>query len=78
MFGLHGVQMPIAYWTPLALGVLIAGIVLLLFTFGLYRFLRYHISRKTRLNTVLYRLGEASHLERRGIFRWLRETVDKI
>ena len=35
MFGLHGVQMPIAYWTPLALGVLIAGIVLLLFTFGL-------------------------------------------
>ena len=50
----------------------------LLFTFGLYSFLRYHISRKTRLNTVLCRLGEASHLERRGIFRWLRETVDKI
>lgn len=35
LFGLHGVQMPIAYWTPLAFGVLIAGIVLLLFTFGL-------------------------------------------
>ena len=35
IFGLHGVQMPIAYWTPLALGVLIAGGVLLLFTFGL-------------------------------------------
>ena len=57
-------------WTVVALG--------LLFTFGLYSFLRYHISRKTRLNTVLCRLGEASHLERRGIFRWLRETVDKI
>ena len=35
MFGLHGVQMPIAYWTPLALTVLIIGAVLLLFTFGL-------------------------------------------
>ncbi len=35
LFGLHGVQMPIAYWTPLALTVLIIGGVLLLFTFGL-------------------------------------------
>lgn len=35
MFGLHGVQMPIAYWTPLALTVLIIGAVLLLVTFGL-------------------------------------------
>ena len=35
LFGLHGVQMPIAYWTPLALTVLIIGCVLLLFTFGL-------------------------------------------
>ena len=35
LFGLHGVHMPIAYWTPLALGVLIAGGILLLGTFGL-------------------------------------------
>ena len=35
MFGLHGVHMPIAYWTPLALTVLIIGAVLLLGTFGL-------------------------------------------
>lgn len=35
LFGLHGVQMPIAYWTPLALTVLIIGAVLLLCTFGL-------------------------------------------
>ena len=34
MFGLHGVTTPVAYWTPLALIVLIVGIVLLLFTFG--------------------------------------------
>ncbi len=35
MFGLHGVTTPVAFWTPLALTVLIVGIVLLLFTFGL-------------------------------------------
>ncbi|MBQ8287300.1 MAG: DUF624 domain-containing protein [Clostridia bacterium] len=35
MFGLHGVTTPVAYWTPLALTVLIVGLVLLLFTFGL-------------------------------------------
>lgn len=34
MYGLHGVTTPIAYWTPLALTVLIVGLVLLLFTFG--------------------------------------------
>ena len=35
LFGLHGVTTPVAYWTPLALTVLIIGGVLLLFTFGL-------------------------------------------
>ncbi len=34
LFGLHGVTTPVAYWTPLALTVLIVGAVLLLFTFG--------------------------------------------
>lgn len=50
----------------------------LLFTFGLYAFLAYHIAQKTRLHAVLLRLGEASHIERRGIFHWLRTTVDRI
>lgn len=50
----------------------------LLFTFGLYAFLVYHIAQKTRLHAVLLRLGEASHIERRGIFHWLRTTVDRI
>ncbi len=35
MYGLHGVTTPVAYWTPIALTVLIIGCVLLLFTFGL-------------------------------------------
>lgn len=35
LFGLHGVTTPVAFWTPLALTVLIIGLVLLLFTFGL-------------------------------------------
>ncbi|MGM9647918.1 MAG: hypothetical protein ACI3YH_07300 [Eubacteriales bacterium] len=35
MFGLHGVTTPVAYWTVPAVVVLVVGIVLLLFTFGL-------------------------------------------
>lgn len=35
MYGLYGVSTPFSYWTPAALTVLIIGIVLLLFTFGL-------------------------------------------
>lgn len=35
MFGLHGVNTPVAYWTPVAVAVLIVGVLLLLFTFGL-------------------------------------------
>lgn len=50
----------------------------LLFTFGLYAFISYHITRKTRINTLLLRVGELSHIERKGIFHWLRETVDSI
>lgn len=50
----------------------------LLFTFGLYAFLAYHIAQKSRLHAVLLRLGEASHIERCGIFHWLRTTVDRI
>lgn len=50
----------------------------LLFTFGLYAFISYHITRKTRINALLLRVGELSHIERKGIFHWLRETVDSI
>lgn len=50
----------------------------LLFTFGVYAFISYHITRKTRINTLLLRVGELSHIERKGIFHWLRETVDSI
>lgn len=50
----------------------------LLFTFGLYAFIAYHITRKTRINALLLRVGELSHIERKGIFHWLRETVDSI
>lgn len=50
----------------------------LLFTFGLYAFISYHITRKTRINTLLLRVGELSHIERKGVFHWLRETVDSI
>lgn len=50
----------------------------LLFTFGLYAFISYHITRKTRINALLLRVGELSHIERKGVFHWLRETVDSI
>lgn len=50
----------------------------LLFTFGVYAFISYHITRKTRINALLLRVGELSHIERKGIFHWLRETVDSI
>lgn len=49
-----------------------------LFTFGLYAFISYHITRKTRINALLLRVGELSHIERKGVFHWLRETVDSI
>ncbi len=34
MFGLYGVSTPFSYWTPLAIGVLIVGLVLLAITLG--------------------------------------------
>lgn len=49
-----------------------------LFTFGLYAFLSRQIARKTPLYAWLCRLGELSHFERKGIFHWLRTTVDRI
>lgn len=49
-----------------------------LFTFGLYAFLSRQIARKTPLYAWLCRLGELSHPERKGIFHWLRTTVDRI
>ena len=50
----------------------------LFFTFGLYGFLSRQIARKTALWKLLCRLGEASHLERKGIFRVLRQLADRI
>lgn len=50
----------------------------LFFTFGLYGFFAYHISHKTRLHDLLLRIGQLSHIERKGVFLWLRETVDKL
>lgn len=50
----------------------------LFFTFGLYGLFSYHIARQTRFSKLLYRFGKASHLERKGVFLWLREMVDKI
>ena len=35
MYGLYGVNTPFSYWTPAALTVLVIGIILFLFTFGL-------------------------------------------
>lgn len=66
----RGFSIDAQLWVVVALG--------LLFTFGLYGFFRYHITRKTRINTLLCRLGDASHLERKGIFLWLRQLADKI
>lgn len=74
----------LAWWGLMAAGCsinmqLYAVIALaLFFTFGLYNFLSYHIARQTPLAKLLCRFGEASHLERKGIFRWLRETVDRL
>lgn len=35
MFGLYGVSTPFSYWTPIAITVLVMGVLLLFFTFGL-------------------------------------------
>ena len=50
----------------------------LFFTFGLYSFLARQIARKTDLWKLLCRLGQASHLERKGVFRVLRQLADRI
>lgn len=74
----------LCWWALMAMGLsvdmqLYVVVALgLLFTFGLYAFLSYHIAHKTRLHAALLRLGQATHLERKGIFHWLRETVDSI
>ena len=50
----------------------------LFFTFGLYGFLSRQIARKTNLWKCLCRLGQASHLERKGVFRVLRQLADRV
>lgn len=50
----------------------------LLVTFGLYHFLDAHIERQSKLYQLMNRIGDFTHIERRGLFLWLQKMIDKI
>lgn len=72
------------WWLMVALGLSIdvqlyvVVALALLCTFGVYNLCFYHSKRDTFIGRMLRNLGDASHIERRGIFHWLRETIDSM
>lgn len=73
-----------AWWSLMLLGysvhVQLSVVVSLslLFTFGLYAFLAYHIVHQTRIYRVLHRWSAHSHCEHHAVFRRIRQTIDQL
>ncbi len=72
----------VGWWIAVSAGVSVEGQLYLviglgvLFTFGLYAFLRYHRKHDTPLMHALRRIGYRTHLTRTRGFLWMRRFVD--
>ncbi len=72
----------VGWWIAVSTGVSVEGQLYLviglgvLFTFGLYAFLRYHRKHDTPLMHALRRIGYRTHLTRTRGFLWMRRFVD--
>ena len=50
----------------------------ILFTFGLYKFAKIQLIKKGKALTVLQRIGKAVNLEKKGVWKVIQKSIDKI
>ena len=52
-------------------------VLAILVTFGFYSFVKYQQRRNSAIYQWLLRVGDASHIERKGFWGWMRHLMDR-